>query len=89
MIEDSITIDEIKDNEGNAEFFGNKLISIEDMFEYKDKIILKGKRLEQFLNGVKLECNLPNGICRIYNEKSMFLGLGEVKENKLKRDVII
>lgn len=65
------------------------MISIEDMFKDKEKIILNGKRLEQFLNGVKLNCNLQNGICRVYNGDKTFLGLGEVKENKLKRDVII
>lgn len=59
------------------------------MFKDKEKIILNGKRLEQFLNGVKLNCNLQDGMCRVYNGDSTFLGLGEVKENKLKRDVII
>lgn len=65
------------------------MISIEDMFKDKEKVILKGKKLELFLNGVRLESNLQDGICTVYNGESTFLGLGEVKERKLKRDVMI
>ena len=64
------------------------------MFKEKKKIILTDKELELFLNGVKIStfCNkadLKDDIYRIYNEKKEFIGLGEVKYSKLKRDVII
>ena len=42
-----------------------------------------------FLNGVKLKVKLNNGIYRIYNTESNFIGLGEVKTETLKRDVIL
>lgn len=70
-------------------FFEQKIISIEKIFENKNKVVLNNKKLELFLNGVKLNSTLEDGICKIYNDKDIFLGIGIVKENKLKRDVII
>ena len=45
--------------------------------------------MEQFLNGVKIICNLQDGICKVYNSLNQFIGIAEVKEKKLKRDVIV
>ena len=50
---------------------------------------LSNKKLELFLNGVKINTTFENGLCRIYNDKNIFVGIGEIRENKLKRDVII
>jgi len=52
-------------------------------------MILNNKKLELFLNGVKLNTMLEDGICKIYNDKKSFVGIGEIKDNKLKRDIII
>lgn len=84
-IEDSITIGELKENKESME---NKIISIEQFFSNKEKIILDVKRKEQFLNGVKLQYHLKNDIYRIYDEQEKFMGLGIVENEMLKRDVI-
>ena len=50
---------------------------------------MHSKRLDLFLNGVKLKTDLQDGIYRIYNQDNGFIGIGEVKDKFLKRDVII
>lgn len=65
------------------------MISIEDIFEKNEKIILDDKSIEKFLNGVKLNSNLSDGICRVYDENEKFIGIAEVKDKKIRRDVII
>ena len=42
-----------------------------------------------FLNGVKIYKALENGVYRIYDENLKFIGIGEIKENKLKRDICV
>lgn len=84
-IEDSITIDKIKENSQIAE---EKIISIEKIFMDKKEIKLNDRKKELFLNGVRLTFEKPNDIYRIYN-KNQFIGLGIVKDNLLKRDVIV
>ena len=77
------------DNAINLEDVSEKeLISIEKVFEDKEKIFLNKKKLELFLNGVKLQLNLKDELYRIY-EENKFIGLGIVKDGILKRDVII
>lgn len=65
------------------------IITVENIFKDKEKIILEqNDDLKKFLNGVKLKYNLPDEIYRIYSE-NCFIGLGEVENNLLKRDIII
>jgi len=81
-IEDSISLDEIllkKDN----------IISIEDYFCYLNKINLNERKMELFLNGVKLISKLNDGLYRIYTENGIFIGLGIVENSLLKRDIVI
>lgn len=66
----------------------NDIISIEKIFDNKLKIELSSRKLELFLNGVQLTYNLENGLYRIYNNNK-FIGLGVVKNELLKRDVVI
>lgn len=83
-IEDSIYLSDLEKLEDKS----NVIISIEKLFEDKEKIILNDRKTELFLNGVKLTYKKPNELYRIYrNDK--FLGIGIVKENLLKRDVIL
>lgn len=81
-IENSFTIEDIKN--GNDV----KFISIEEVFNAKPSIELNDRKTELFLNGVKLSFNELDGLYRIYN-KGIFLGLGIVNNNLLKRDVIV
>ena len=85
-IEQSLTIEDIE--EKGIEVVKKKLISIESAFNKINEIILSDKKTELFLNGVKISVDNEDNIYRIYNQKQ-FLGIGVVKEGKLKRDVII
>ena len=57
-------------------------------FDIEDSCKIEQIAKEKFLNGVKLNFNMENGVYRIYNKK-IFLGLGVINNNILKRDVII
>jgi len=72
-----------------AEEIQEKIIRIEDIFKDDPVIILCEKEIGQFLNGVKLKRKEKEGIYKVYNEKKEFLGTGDIKNNGLKRDVII
>lgn len=82
-IKDSVLLDDIA-----LENVEENLIKIEEVFKEKDKIELDNKKLELFLNGVKLTYDLPKDIYRIYNNKQ-FIGIGIVENKLLKRDIVI
>ena len=84
-IDNSITIKKLQENKKNVMDY---LISIEQFFYKKEKIILNSSKLEQFLNGVKLKCEMKEDIYRIYDENKKFIGLGIIKNELLKRDVV-
>ena len=79
----------MEQSKDNLDFLKVHLISIEDIFNNKQNIVMHSKRLDLFLNGVKLKTDLQDGIYRIYNQDNGFIGIGEVKDKFLKRDVII
>ena len=87
-IEDSITLHELEENRNNKEFLNENIISIDKIFENKNKIELNDRKKELFLNGVKLTFKLENDLYRIYNN-NQFLGIGVVENNLLKRDIIV
>lgn len=86
-IENSISLEELEQNKDNEEFLKNNVISIEKVFEHKNKINLNKRKTELFLNGVKLTYNLEDDIYLVYSNNKL-IGLGKVKDNLLKRDVI-
>lgn len=81
----AINIEEVKSNENLLQ---EKIILVEELFKQKPEIELTKKELELFLNGVKLHKNNADEIYRVYNQ-GIFIGLGIVKNNQLKRDVIV
>lgn len=87
-LEEAVTLEELENNKDNIEFINTKIISIEKIFENKDKIELNQRKKELFLNGVKLTFELKDDVYRVYNNGE-FLGLGIVENNLLKRDIII
>lgn len=87
-IEYSITLEELESNKNNEEYLKNKIISIENIFENKNKINLNERKKELFLNGVKLTHDLKDDIYLVYSN-NVFLGLGIVQNKLLKRDVIV
>lgn len=84
-IENAIELSETE----NLDNIQNKIISIEEIFKDKEKITLDNKKIELLLNGVKININLKDDIYRIHNKENKFIGIGIIKNNLLKRDVII
>ena len=79
-IEDAITIEELEQNQ--------TCITIENYFRQNKNINLNEKKLQLFLNGVQLTWPLPDGVYKVYSNEH-FIGIGTVKSNLLKRDIII
>lgn len=88
-INNSITIEELEKNAKNQEYLDKKIISIEEVFSQKNKIVLNEEKIKLFLNGVKLTKKLEDGIYRIYDNNKKFIGIGLLQNNLLKRDIII
>ena len=63
------------------------MITIEKLFKDLENIELNEKKLQLFLNGVKLRFDLEEGIYKIYSNQQ-FIGIGVLKNNLLKRDII-
>ena len=74
--------------EADAKEIEKKLISIETVFNTYPEISLTPEEKKLFLNGVKIQQNLSDNVYRVYN-KTEFIGLGVIKDNILKRDVVI
>ena len=79
-LENSYTLDDVKNK-------NVQVINIEEIFKKQPYIKLNDKETKHFLNGVKLSINKVDGLYRIYN--NIFLVLGIIENNLLKRDVII
>lgn len=87
-IEKAITFEKLEENKENIEWLKNNSYSMEDILSNLPKIQLKKRKIELFLNGVMLDCEKENGVYNIYCE-GQYIGTGIVKENLLKRDIII
>lgn len=79
-IEDAITIEELMKKQ--------TCITIQEYFKQNKNINLNEKKLQLFLNGVQLTWPLPDGVYKVYSNEH-FIGIGTVKNNLLKRDIII
>ena len=65
------------------------IITLEKLFEKIPSIRLDNRKLELFLNGVMLTQKQNEGVYKIYNQKDEFIGTGTIKDNLLKRDIIL
>lgn len=96
-IENSYTLEELEGNKENV-----KIISIEELFENNEKIVLDEEKLTLFLNGGRIKLPIKHSvendafvtppiksIVKIYNSQNQFIGTGIVSNNILKRDIII
>ena len=61
---------------------------MEEYFINNESISLDDRKLNMFLNGVKLTYKMPNGIYKIYNNNK-FIGIGNIDNELLKRDIIL
>ena len=92
-IEDAIDISRVENIEEQIQRFSNdNFISLEKLFENKQEILLNVKAVNLILNGVKITRSLSDDIYRLYKmekDVKIFIGIGIVKENLLKRDIIV
>lgn len=88
-IKDAISIDFLKENYENTEFIKKHFITIEDFFNKSSSIVLDSRKLQLFLNGVKLTYVLSDGLYKIYDNVNKFVGIGVIENKLLKRDIII
>lgn len=79
-IEDSYTFDDLE--KGNY-----KIWKMEEIFSELPKIKLNSRKKDLFLNGVMLTFEINDGLYNIYSE-GKYIGLGIVKNNLLKRDIV-
>lgn len=87
-IKDSIEIEELERNKENKEILKKYFITLEEYFINNESINLDDRKLNMFLNGVKLTYKMPNGIYKIYNNNK-FIGIGNIDNELLKRDIIL
>ena len=86
LIENAITIEEFKKRIENNDL--SNIISIEQIFELKDRIDLNNKLFNKYINGVQIKQDCNDDVYRIYLNDH-FIGLGTVKDKKLKRDLVL
>lgn len=86
-LEKSSTLEELELNKENV--IKEKFITMEKLLEKRPKIELEERRLELFLNGVNLNIKSEDGIYQIYTKENRYIGTGVIKENKLKRDIVL
>lgn len=84
-ISKALRLQELEERLQNLE---THLITIEELFENNKSINLEDRKIKHFENGVQLTRQEPDGIYKIYNN-SKFIGIGLVKNNLLKRDILI
>lgn len=87
-IKDSIEIEELERNKENKEILKKYFITLEEYFINNESISLDDRKLNMFLNGVKLTYKMLNGIYKIYNNNK-FIGIGNIDNELLKRDIIL
>lgn len=83
-LQEAITLEEIEKEPKKVE---KKIITMKEFFKDFPNIKLDKRKLEKFLNGVAIFENKEDGIYNIYAEN--YIGLGTIKQNKLKRDIIL
>lgn len=88
-IEESSKIQELEENKEDTKYLESKIISVEEIFKNKEKIKLDDRKMQLFLNGVKITQNQENDIYRIYNKNEKFIGIGIIQDKLLKRDIIL
>ena len=84
-ISKAITLQQLEEKLPNIQ---THLITIEQLFEKNKSLNLEDRKIKHFENGVQLTRQESNGVYKIYNNDN-FIGIGTIKNNLLKRDIII
>ena len=82
-IEQSVLVEDL-----TKENIEEHIITIENLFKNLEHIKLNERKLQLFLNGVKLSFDLKDGIYKIYSNQQ-FVGIGILKDHLLKRDIVL
>ena len=85
-IEHSIKVSELEEKK---DYFDNFIITIESFFYNKTKLVLNKNQIYRFLNGTKVKIEKKNELYRIYNEYNQFIGVGEIRDGSLKREIVM
>lgn len=88
-IDDAIDFETLEANKDNEEFLSNNIFTMEEVFSNLPKLKLNSRKLELFLNGVMITFKNSDGIYNIYDENDVYIGTGTIKNELLKRDIII
>lgn len=88
-IDDAIDFETLEENKENEEFLNSNIFTMEEVFNDLQKLILNSRKLELFLNGVMLTFKNSDGLYNIYDEKNNYIGTGTIKNELLKRDIVI
>lgn len=85
-ISQAITFEEL---EAIKENIDSRLIKMENVFDHLPKLTLNKRKEDLFLNGVMLTFEYQDGVYNIYDSNNIYIGTGTIKDNLLKRDIII
>lgn len=88
-IDQTVTIEELENNKDKSIFLESKLMTVEKVFQEKEKMQLSEKQLKRFLNGVKISSDLKEDLYRIYDKQMNFIGIAKMENGNLKRDIIL
>ena len=84
-ISKAIPLQQLEENLQNIQAY---LITIEELFKKNKSLNLEDRKIKHFENGVQLTRQETDGVYKIYNN-SNFIGIGCIKYNLLKRDILI
>lgn len=87
-IEQAITLEDLEKNKNNSVYIEENLVKMEEIFKDLPKINLSIEKKTLFLNGVNLTYKLTDGLYNVYINES-YLGTATIRNNLLKRDIII
>ena len=82
----AITFEELESIKENID---SRLIKMENVFDHLPKLTLNKRKEDLFLNGVMLTFEYQDGVYNIYDSNNIYIGTGTIKDNLLKRDIII
>ena len=86
-LEQAVTIEDIEENKDNKKFWNEHVITMQKFFENYPVTELQERKLNLFLNGVQLTNNKPDGLYQIKVNDDI-IGIGEIRNNLLKREII-
>lgn len=88
-LKNAVTLQEIEENKENEHFFEKHTITIAKFFEKLPSIKLQDREIPLLLNGVQLTKKMPDGIYQIKDKQELWIGIGTIQSELLKRKWIV